>query len=253
MVTSMTASHTLRLALLVALVAVTVVLVVVGSRARPSLRTGHAPAADGDTDLAEEASARPLRASESARAAVSARGDDPGRREATRRPSSQALFRAVRETALSAALSLQGTDLESMTSQMDPYLVGMVQAMKAIDPALVRALADDLADDICRHRERNELDLMLYSKLAILEPALGSSRGLECALEHYEREDVVLWSLLDAWNAGGRAPLAVLPAIERHASDERTRRRLLPIEEQRRARLAHIAAEIQGGQVDDRR
>lgn len=124
-------------------------------------------------------------------------------------------------------------NLEQKVNSITPYLAGLIQGLRAADPRVMHQFRDELADKTCR-TDRTDFDLAVFAKLAILQPELGSSRAINCALEGRKQEDYILWSVLDVWNASGRQPVPALASIERTASDERTRRRLLPISEQHR-------------------
>ena len=121
--------------------------------------------------------------------------------------------------------------LEAQVNQMVDYLMGMIQAIRAINPEMFVSLRNNLADGICHDGFNSDRDLLLFSRLALIESSIGSARAIDCALKQHNKEDAVLWSLLDAWNASGRPPVPSLSSIE--PSDERTKRRLAPPDEQR--------------------
>lgn len=156
---------------------------------------------------------------------------------------SQEVLRTVRATALNVARGYLPLGIEPAANEMTPYLIGMVRALRTVDPKVVEALGQEIADDICNRPSTDDVDLMLYSRLMTVDAALGSPRALNCAFTKHATEDVVLWSLLDAWNASGREPLPALGSLARHATDERTTRRFLSPEEQRQKRQLNAAPE----------
>jgi hypothetical protein len=138
------------------------------------------------------------------------------------------VFRALRVTTASATESVKRLGVEAQANAAEPYLIGMIQAIRAIDPNILTALRDVYADELCGSGDIPREQVMTYARAVMFEARLGSARGLECALKQNAREDVVLWSLLDAWNSTGRDPLPILATIGAAATDERTRRRLDP-------------------------
>ena len=99
-------------------------------------------------------------------------------------------------------------------------------------------MRDVYAEEMCGKSEQSPAQIMVYAKAVTFEARLGSARGLECALKRSPHEDVVTWSLLDAWNNSGREPLPSLATIGASAKDERTLRRLADPEQERARRLA---------------
>jgi hypothetical protein len=122
--------------------------------------------------------------------------------------------------------------LETQVNNIADYLRGVLTAARAIDPSVLVALRDEYEGRLCGADAPPDLDVMVYAKLVTLGPEVASPRALNCALTRRDTEDIVLWSLLDAWNAGGRPPLPALSSIERSATDERTTRRLKTLQEQ---------------------
>lgn len=137
------------------------------------------------------------------------------------------VLKAIRDTALGAASGHEALGLEGMANHMDPYLLGMVQMIRAIDESMFPALQRELERDICGDPAKDGIELILLAKLTLIESRMGSQRALNCAIERHPAEDAVLWALLDAWDVSGRPQLPALDAIARDARDERTRNRLL--------------------------
>jgi hypothetical protein len=121
--------------------------------------------------------------------------------------------------------------LEAMANQADGYLRGMVETVRVLDPRVVTAMRDKFEGDICSGAMTTDRELMLYARLVMIDSGIGTSRGIDCAFRTHHREDIVLWTLLDSWNALGRPEIAARADIERLATDSRTRERLASAEE----------------------
>jgi hypothetical protein len=154
-----------------------------------------------------------------------------------------AVFRAVRVATLAIAQGYETSGVEAAANQAEPYLLGMIHAMRTIDPQLLVGLRDEFAADLCGPSARSGVDLMMYAKAVLMDSSIASSKANNCALKRLDAEDATLWSLLDAWNASGREPLPALADIRRWAVDERTMRRLGSPREAAEARMA-MAEEI---------
>lgn len=115
---------------------------------------------------------------------------------------------------------------ESRANEISAPLSGVVRALRTTDPKELGALREQLADEVCAGRFHSDTGLIVLAKMMTFEANLGSARALGCAFEGRRNEDVVLWSLLDAWNVAGRPNLPAVSEIQQTASDERTRTRL---------------------------
>lgn len=118
--------------------------------------------------------------------------------------------------------------LEGRVNRLNDYFLGMSLTLESLNPAFLAAVADQFADDICSGRHRTDMDLMLFARLALIQPGVSSERALNCAFDGRKAEDTVLWSLLRAWNSTGRPIVPAIDAIAADATDVRTRRLLLP-------------------------
>ena len=226
---------------------------VAGVRTLFSQRTANRPALDTDEPIdglaaeSQPGNRRPT-------------PDEPRRRSEPRdRWSSQAgpavhvdipnVYRALKATTKIAATGSDGLGVEAQANATEPFMIGMIEAIRAIDPNILTGLRDVYADEMCGKAEQTPAQIMVYAKAVLFEARLGSGRGLECALKRNPQEDVVTWSLLDAWDNAGQEPLPVIATIGASAKDERTLRRLNP--EQARARrlaagMEAEAAHLQG-------
>jgi len=121
--------------------------------------------------------------------------------------------------------------LEASVNRMDDYLIGAVAAIRSTNPAVFSEMAQQFTDDICSKRHSTDRDLMLFSRLVLLESDVGTVRAVSCSLEGRRREDPLLWALLTAWNSVGRPDLPDIRAIGSSTTDDRTKRLLMPPEE----------------------
>jgi hypothetical protein len=80
----------------------------------------------------------------------------------------------------------------------------------------------------------------MLSRMMLVDSDLGSPRTFDCALRGRKKEDVVLWSMLDAWVASGRPNTEVVSSVGAFAADPRTVDRLNPDSPGNHARVAAI-------------
>jgi hypothetical protein len=137
---------------------------------------------------------------------------------------SRVLLNKVRQIATLRA-GLPGP-VEAQVNQMDDFLMGMASAVALTDPAVFQMMAREFEAEICDGTNNTDLDLMLFSRLSVMQPDVTTPRALNCGLSGRTKEDVVLWSLLDAWHNAGRPTIPAIASIEASAADERTKSRL---------------------------
>lgn len=223
------------------------IIVSVGLRSR---RAERCPAVDTDEAIGERTDARSANR-RSARDTPPPRSEPPDRWSSTARPlhvDIPNVYRTLKMTTKLALVSGTGLGVEAQATSVEPYMIGMIQAIRAIDPSILTELKDTYADEMCGKAELTPAQIIVYAKAVTFEAKLGSSRGVECALKRSPNEDVVTWSLLDAWIASGREPLPAVAALGASARDERTRSRLNP--DQERAEL--LAARREAPAADRR-
>src|SRR6185503_802965 len=80
--------------------------------------------------------------------------------------------------------------LELQINQMVDYLMGTIQAIRAINPEMFVSLRNNLADGICYDGFDSDKDLLLFARLAVMEASIGSARAIDCALKRHNKEDV---------------------------------------------------------------
>jgi hypothetical protein len=151
-----------------------------------------------------------------------------------------------------AMVGAGGLGVEAQANATEPYMIGMIQAIRAIDPNILTGLRDVYADEMCGTSEQTPAQILAYAKAVLFEAQLGSGRGIECALKRNPQENVVTWALLDAWDGSGRDPLPILATIGASAKDERTLRRLNPEQDgaERVAAVREAAAAVLRGAAE---
>jgi hypothetical protein len=157
--------------------------------------------------------------------------------ERCRYASAEATFRVLRDSVANVSRRSGGLPVEAQASSMEQFVVGLIEGIRAIDPTIIDALRSEFTRSLCRSTGNTDLDVLMFTKMASIDSRFASTEGLGCALAGRTQEDVVLWLLLDVWSATGREPLPVIARLAQNATDNRTKRRLLTFEEQRKLRL----------------
>jgi hypothetical protein len=157
---------------------------------------------------------------------------------------SQAILADLNKRVLNLNLPSEGSGPEMAANVMTPFLEGMMTSVRAMNPEMVGYLREEFAKDLCSRTQSID-QVMVFSRLVVIEPQLGSRDAFNCLLKTHGKEDVVLWSILDAWNVTGRPAVEGIAHLQ-SATDERTRRRLQPPEAQVRDRL-NVARHIEAG------
>jgi hypothetical protein len=130
----------------------------------------------------------------------------------------------VRSTVLNQMAALESQGLETAINSQALYVKGAVDALTEGSPEAVAAFGRALERKICQGGVTDS-ELLFYSRVGLHLPVAVTERGLECTLQAHKGEDVVLWSLLDAWRVSGLPKSAALTRIEAGARDPRTIRR----------------------------
>jgi hypothetical protein len=213
---------------------------VVGLRnGRRHVRTSAAVGEIAETEE-ERASDRSRPSAATATRQVSRAATDEG---AFRRAQEQLQARAVLNRASFRLLNIirnpQPDQIETVGYAMEPYIQGILMALRSTNPGLIGALRDELTERACDHPQ-SDLELTMLSRMMLNDSDLGSPRIFDCALRGRKKEDVVLWSMMDAWVAAGRPKTEVMAGIAAFAADARTVDRLTEDSPGQRARLAAI-------------
>jgi hypothetical protein len=174
-------------------------------------------------------------------ASVTARAEtDPHHEEA--REKTHTLLTFVSTKLLNDAQTLEPLGMESVGNMMEGYLLGALTTVKVMNPEAYRELQTGIADHVCGNI-RGDVELMMVAKMMIIDPGVGSPRALDCAFARHQKEDVLLWTLLDAWKGTGQVATQTLREIQGRAVDERTKLRFLSRDEEDALRTSRISSQ----------
>jgi hypothetical protein len=152
---------------------------------------------------------------------VPAAAEDVAGREG-RRTRTRLMMGALRSKLLTNAKYLEPAGFEATANSMIPHMQGVIMALRSVDPELIKEVQADMSQRMC-DGEPTDMEIMLFAKSVVVDPAIATAGSLECALSRRAREDIVMWTLLDAWRTAGAPPIPSTAALRRSATDERTR------------------------------
>ncbi|HEY0713589.1 MAG TPA: hypothetical protein VGF45_13000 [Polyangia bacterium] len=119
-----------------------------------------------------------------------------------------------------------GLSAEGNVVRSTEFIKGWVEAIRFSSSGLIAEIGSVFRRDLCDpistpHR------LFLIGRVLQMVPEAGSSEGFDCIFQKRPVvEDVVFWSVLDAWRISGLEPSAALNDVRTMVSDERTLRRI---------------------------
>jgi hypothetical protein len=149
--------------------------------------------------------------------------------------------------AVEAAPSFMKGNPEGTAVDLGEYLRGWADAISRSNPETLREAARELEDRLCGVGLTPD-HTMIIGRIGSFLPALMTERGLECAFKQTDKEDVVLWALMDAWRNSGLPRPTALDRIEQTAKDERTRRRMISPQKEMIERTAEATKPATAGQ-----
>jgi hypothetical protein len=162
---------------------------------------------------------------------------DSERQRAERKRQISTLLDGLRLRLLNLGAQSGGMGIETIGNSMAPYIQGALATLRALNPGGIDDLRDDLATRACDHPQTDSED-MLTAQMVLTDANLGSPMIFDCVLGKRKQEDVVMWTMLDAWKAAGRPQVASITDIAAAATDPRTIRRLTANDPVELARLA---------------
>lgn len=105
------------------------------------------------------------------------------------------------------------------------YQQGLMDGVIRTAPELTEEMAARIDRTLCDPQAKTS-QLISIARLIQITPELANEEGLDCIFAgRGDKEDIVLWSMLDAWNMTGLPKTDALSQIERTATDTRTQSR----------------------------
>ncbi len=119
---------------------------------------------------------------------------------------------------------------EMVANTLQPYLTGWIDAVRRAAPELAPQLQIDVGEALCK-KDTSDEELIALSRISAAMPAILDSSSIDCVLASRQKEDIVVWTMLDAWAQSGMARTEQVEALARRATDPRTLARLKPLEQ----------------------
>jgi hypothetical protein len=117
---------------------------------------------------------------------------------------------------------------EARVNNLRPFIAGMAEGIRQVNPQLTEALAEELRSRLCQQRPSAD-EAILLAYLGSEMPEATSVEAFDCFFASAgAREDAPLWYMLDAWRDSGQGAPPALAQIRARAVDPRTLRRLQP-------------------------
>lgn len=113
---------------------------------------------------------------------------------------------------------------EAVANQWFDYQSGLFDGVIRTAPELVEALSDRVEQKMCDPSGKPSHQIAL-ARLIRNMPEVGSERAFDCVFSR-TGEDLVLWSMLDAFATTGQPKPPALLRLEQTSTDPRTLRRL---------------------------
>jgi hypothetical protein len=142
------------------------------------------------------------------------------------------VFKRLRATA-SQPLIFQTP--EAQANSVREYMTGLVEGAVIASPRMREAFSAQFTSALCDKSLADE-EVITLAHLAMVLPDAPTPRSLDCFFSGSKKEDVPLWSMLDAWRNSGLEKTATLAKLETTSKDPRTARRFLSPEEAMRQR-----------------
>jgi len=124
---------------------------------------------------------------------------------------------------------------EAQATAVGPYLTGLLEGAVQSDPGMRSAFGSALRSRLCGDRAPSDAEVISLAQMVTVLPDVATEESLDCFFAK-AKEDVPLWSMIDAWRSSGLPKTAALARLEASAQDARTVRRLGDPEEQGRRR-----------------
>jgi len=126
---------------------------------------------------------------------------------------------------------------EAQATAIAPYAEGLLEGALQSDPAMRAAFGAEFKARLCGSAPTTDAEIISLSQMMRIVPDQATPEAFDCFFSH-AKEDVPLWSMMDAWRTTGLDKTPALTKLEATATDSRTQRRLLTPEEEARGRVA---------------
>jgi hypothetical protein len=113
---------------------------------------------------------------------------------------------------------------EMHATRLLTYQNGLLDGLVRTAPDLTEELAGRIERELCRE-EPEPSHVIALSHFINDMPELANQAAFDCVAAR-GKEDIALWSTLDAWRAAGMPPSPALSILQKNARDERTKSRL---------------------------
>ncbi len=122
--------------------------------------------------------------------------------------------------------SAHAPSAEAIANDMTDYIGGWLDAVAAVASDAERSeIADQLRAYVC-DSTISDAELIMLTRAMTYFPNEATGEGFDCIMSRRETEDIVLWTVMDAYLATGLAPSGVFDDWRDRAVDPRTIRRL---------------------------
>jgi hypothetical protein len=140
-------------------------------------------------------------------------------------------------------------DPERTANESREYVRGLGHAIRALGPDLLEPMREELKENLCKGgQSADELVLLGYLQQEL--PEVASREGFDCVFAAHKTEDIVTWSMLDAWQQSQVGETSSISSRQAEWSDPRTLRRLEPFAQRQaedRKVLLRLSAERRSG------
>jgi hypothetical protein len=127
---------------------------------------------------------------------------------------------------------------ETRAGKVLPYLGGVLNGALQADPGMRSAFSEEFTSSLCE-RTLGDDQMISVAHMALALPDIATESGFECFFSK-AKEDVPLWTMLDAWRHSGLPKTPAIARLQTSATDSRTARRFLSDEEAMAQRISNM-------------
>lgn len=159
-----------------------------------------------------------------ARPVASADVRDPSTQRDYRAHQSEQVLKLMLSRVDAAMSVVPGGNAEAAAAMVRDYQRGIVDGYLRTTPDLIDELAEQVEQQLCRP-DTPTSHLVSMARLIGDVPELAGEAGFDCVFSDRAREDVVLWTMLDAWRNAQLPKTPAMARLEQTTTDERIRAR----------------------------